>query len=447
MRCAGVLRSFCPNIDLGLRDVEAPSISIVVNILLINHHAGGPAWGMEERPHGLAREWVKLGHEVTIAAASYSHHRSVQPEVSGAITTQACDGIKYRWYATPEYGGDGVARMRNVRAFLTAVGGDVEYLSTTPKPDVVIAASTYPQDIKVAKKIARACHALLVVEINSLWSLALMALAGKSRLHPQTLFGAAAERSAYRDADLVVSTLPKVHGYMHSRGLDLMKLHVMPTGVSTENWAAKAQDPLRADVVAAIERARTKGYTLVDYAGSMGLHNTIDTLLDAAELLRHERFAFVLVGDGSERERLHRRSKDAKLGAALFLPTLPRAQIPAFLAAIDMAYVGHKRSQVYEHGIASDKVMDCMVSGCVVLHAAQEGNDLVREAECGMMVPPGDATAVARGLRQLALLTRRERVAMGTRGQAYVQAHHTYQRVALRYVEVLEQTLERRQAT
>ena len=47
-----------------------------MNILLINHYAGTPALGMEYRPYYLAREWVRLGHRVTIIAAAYSHYRA-----------------------------------------------------------------------------------------------------------------------------------------------------------------------------------------------------------------------------------------------------------------------------------------------------------------------------------------------------------------------------------
>ena len=53
-----------------------------MNILLINHYAGGPIYGMEYRPYYLSREWVKMGHKVTILGASYSHLRQMQPNVT-----------------------------------------------------------------------------------------------------------------------------------------------------------------------------------------------------------------------------------------------------------------------------------------------------------------------------------------------------------------------------
>ncbi|HMN57678.1 MAG TPA: glycosyltransferase family 4 protein [Ottowia sp.] len=47
-----------------------------MNILLINHYAGSPRHGMEFRPYYLAREWVRMGHQVQLVAGSYSHIRA-----------------------------------------------------------------------------------------------------------------------------------------------------------------------------------------------------------------------------------------------------------------------------------------------------------------------------------------------------------------------------------
>ena len=52
-----------------------------MNILYIDHYAGSLTMGMEFRPYYFTREWVKLGHKVSIIAGDYSHLRKKNPNV------------------------------------------------------------------------------------------------------------------------------------------------------------------------------------------------------------------------------------------------------------------------------------------------------------------------------------------------------------------------------
>ena len=404
-----------------------------MNILLINHYAGSPALGMEYRPYYLAREWVRAGHRVQIVAADFSHVRSRQP-IAGDETI---DGIAYRWLQTPPYQGNGAGRVWNIWRFLSQVWRQSARLVREFKPDAVIASSTYPMDIWVARRIARKAGARLVFEVHDLWPLSPIELSGMSPKHPFIRLCQAAEDAAYRDADVVVSMLPKVQGHMADHGLDLSKLHIVPNGITPEDWQHQAA-PLRDDVARAIAAQRAAGRTVVGYAGSMGLPNALDVLLDAAALLRDQPIAVVLVGDGHERARLKQRVADQGLTQVTLLPPIPKAQIPAFLAQIDIAYIGWQRVPIYRFGIAPNKLMDYMMAGCAVLHSVEAGNDPVAESGCGLTVAPENPQAVVDGLRRLAALPAAERLAMGERGRAFVLAHHSYPVLAQRFIAAMQ---------
>ncbi|MFO1292870.1 MAG: glycosyltransferase family 4 protein [Rubrivivax sp.] len=403
-----------------------------MNILYLNHYAGSPALGMEYRPYYLAREWVRLGHRVLIVAADHSHVRARQP----APGEETIDGIAYRWIATPAYRGNGLARMRNILAYLGALWRQGRALARGFAPDVVIASSTYPLDIWPARRIARLAAAKLVHEVHDLWPLSPIELSGMSRRHPFALLCQLAEDTACREADAVVSMLPCVHEHMARRGLDAARLHIVPNGITPDEWQGEPP-PLAPEAAAAVERARAAQRIVVGYAGSMGRPNALDTLLDAAQLLRDEPFAFVLVGDGHERARLAQRIADEGLANVALLPPIPKAQVPALLARIDIAWIGWQRQPIYRFGIAPNKLMDYMMARCAVLHAVQAGNDPVAEAGCGLTVAPESGAASAEGLRRLAALPAAERRAMGERGRAFVLAHHTYPVLARRFLEAV----------
>ena len=407
-----------------------------MRLLLVNHYAGSLRHGMEFRPFYLAREWTRLGHAVLVVAASQSHLRSVAPRVQGASTPEQIDGVDYLWLRTPAYRGNGAGRVFNIAAFCLRLAARARQLARDFRPDVVIASSTYPMDIWPARRVARLAGAKLVHEIHDLWPLSPIELGGMSPRHPFIRVCQAAEDTACRDADVVVSMLPRVHEHLRARGLDLRKLHIVPNGVFAAEWS-EAAAPLDAALAAHIGEVHAQRRMVVVYAGAHGIANALDSLLDAAALLRSERFAFVLVGDGAERARLAARvASEALTNVRLFEP-IAKAQIASLLARADIAYIGLQRVPIFRFGIAPNKLMDYMMGGCAVLCAIEAGNDPVAEAGCGITVEPESAPAIADGLRRLAALSPAERRAMGARGRAYVQRHHDWPVLARRFVEAV----------
>jgi glycosyltransferase involved in cell wall biosynthesis len=394
---------------------------------------------MEYRPYYLAREWVRMGHQVLVLAASHSHVRSRQPQAGG----QTLDGIAYCWYETPAYAGNGFGRLRNIWAFCRHVAKDADILAREFAPDVVIASSTYPMDVWVARKVARLAQAKLVYEVHDLWPLSPIELSGMSPWHPFALLCQKAENDAYRDADLVVSMLPKVQQHMAAHGLDLSKLHIVPNGITLDEWDESQAPGLQAEIAAHIATQRAAGKLVVGYAGSHGLPNALDVLLDAAKLLQAQGSAgqpplhIVMVGGGHEKARLAARVRAEGIANVAMFDAIPKAQIPALLAAFDVAYIGWQRTPIYRFGIAPNKLMDYMMARRPVLHSVEAGNDPVAEAGAGLTVPPEDAQAVADGLRRLAALSPQERADMGERGRAFVLAHHTYPVLARRFIEAV----------
>ncbi|WP_067065703.1 glycosyltransferase family 4 protein [Roseateles chitosanitabidus] len=403
-----------------------------MKLLLINHYAGSPKHGMEYRPFYLAREWVKAGHQVLILGASYSHVRTTQPDPGMARMS----GVNYHFYETPEYQGNGMGRVKNIWSFCRQVWKDADILAREFEPDVVIASSTYPMDVWVARRIARLAKAKLVYEVHDLWPLSPIELSGMSPRHPFAMLCQKAENDAYRDADVVVSMLPKVHGHMAEHGLDLNKLHIVPNGITLDEWSEHGE-PLDAAVQAHLVALRAAGRTVVGYAGSMGEPNALDVLLDAAKLVKDRPMSFVLVGGGHLREKLEARVRDEGLTNVAMFPPIPKAQIPSLLKGFDIAYIGWQRTPIYRFGIAPNKLMDYMMAKRPVLHSVEAGNDPVAEAGAGLTVAPQDAKAVADGLLRLAAVPAAEREAMGERGRAFVLANHTYPVLAQRFIDAV----------
>ena len=73
----------------------------------------------------------------------------------------------------------------------------------------------------------------------------------------------------------------------------------------------------------AVAASRAAGSAIVGYAGSHGVPNALDTLLDVADRLRVRPVDFLLVGDGHEKARLVARAREMGLGSVRFLDPVP----------------------------------------------------------------------------------------------------------------------------
>ena len=407
-----------------------------MKILIINHYSGSPSLGMEYRHFYLAREFKKLGHEVCIVASAYSHLRREQPNKNAlGVRINSHDGIDHIWLGGCNYSSNGIRRMLNMLGFSLALRSHAKAIATLWKPDVVYASSPHPLQSYGAVKLARLARAQFIFEIRDLWPLSLVELAGVPPSHPVARLFDHAERYGCRHADAVISLLPAVAEYMTSlRDVPLSKLHIIPNGISPDDWRGEAPT-ITNDLVAHIEAEKGRGHLLVGYTGAHGLPNALDVLLDAAALLKDQPISFVLVGDGHEKTRLlHRVVCEGLSNVKIFSP-ISKEQIPQLLQQFDVAYIGWRRQPLYRFGIAPNKLMDYMMAAIPILHAVEAGNDPVAEAGCGLTVEPENPQAVADGICRLLALSSEERKAMGQRGRAFVLEHHTYPVLARRFLK------------
>ena len=138
-------------------------------ILIINHYAS-PGFG---RHFQLARELVRRGHTVTIAASSF--RRKTREQRSGE---QTVSGVKFIFVPTSPYQGNGVGRILNMIQFALRVPGCLPRGYT---PDLVIGSSVHPLAWSAAEKIARRAGAPFIAEVRDLWPQTLIDMGAMGR--------------------------------------------------------------------------------------------------------------------------------------------------------------------------------------------------------------------------------------------------------------------------
>jgi len=407
-----------------------------VNILLINHYAGSLRHGMEYRPFYLGRQWSRMGHQVAVVAASFSHLHVKRPDIKGPLTEETIEGVRYFWLKTPSYHGNGASRAINVLAFATRLRWYRGKLLRRFRPDAVIASSPHPMIIYGARAIAGKAAAKLVFEVRDLWPLTLVEIGAMSPRHPFVLLMGMAERTAYRSADRVVSLLPKADSHMREHGMEPGKFAYVPNGVQASHWQVdpSAVPEEHADTLA---RLKDAGKFVVGYLGAHGPANALEALLSAAREVDADNHAFVLVGQGPEKEALREKADRLGLRHVHLLPPVPRSAVPAVLDGFDALYIGLRNSPLFRFGVSPNKLMDYMMAAKPVICAIEAGNNLVSESGCGVSCVPGCPEAIADAVCDIAGRPPVQREEMGRRGREYVMRHHDYRRVADDFLRAL----------
>jgi glycosyltransferase involved in cell wall biosynthesis len=390
---------------------------------------------MEFRPFYFAREWVRAGHQVEIAAGSYSHIRARNPAMGRPLRREVLDGVTYRWLWTPCHRGNGAGRVLNIAVFLGWLMLLAPWYGLWKRPQVVIASSTYPLDIVPARLIAWLAGARLLYEVHDLWPLSPIELGGMSPAHPFIRVMQWGEDYACRHCDVCVSLLPAALNHLKSHGLDGRKYLHVPNGVDLDEWDSQ-REPLPAGHLERLASLRARRPFLLGYLGTHGLANALDTLLDAALLTKDSPVGYVLIGSGPDKERLTRRALELGLEeSVLFLDPVGKRQVPAALAELDALYIGLQRQPLFRFGISPNKIFDYMMAGRPVINGVEGGNDPVAEAGCGLSVPAENPAALARAILRLHAMSAAERRELGRNGRAFVEERHQIKDLAARMLQ------------
>ncbi len=396
---------------------------------IVNQYAGSQIHGMELRHYYLAKEMIKQGHTVCIISGSYSHLFSVQPKITQRFTPEIIEGIQYVWVECPSYKSSvSIGRIWNMLVFAWRL-----YFfetNTLPKPDAVLVSSPSLFPIHPVKRWTDRFHAKLFFEVRDIWPLTLQYLGGLKSWHPLIIFMQAFENFAYKNSDRVISLLPSAFIHMESKGMLSKKFFYLPNGIFLEQALRKVS-------ISDSTKMKLPNGFIVGYTGSIGVANAMDYLLEAASILRKEtNIYFVIVGNGSEKDRLQTLAKD--LPNVTFMDPVPKDQLQDLLQFFSVCYLGWNDEPLYRFGISANKIFDYMYSGKPILHSSNTAMDPIIASGSGISVKAQSSTEIAEAILKFYSMSPESRNEMGEKGKSYVVSHHNYELLASNLIHLIK---------
>lgn len=267
-----------------------------------------------------------------------------------------------------------------------------------PRPDVIIATS--PQFFcGWAGAIVQWLRRIpFVLEVRDIWPESITAVgAMKAGLAVRILQWL--EKRLYKSADHIVAVGKGYRDNVCSKVEMQDRISVIYNGVDGEHFQPQPRDEEFLSLYGMQDRF------VCAYVGTIGMAHGLETVLDTAEMLKDEGrtdIGFLLVGDGARRQWLEDDAKQRELSDLVrFTGRLDKSEMPRVLASCDTLLVHLRECDLFSTVIPS-KIFESMAMERPIIMGVQgESADIVRDANAGVEMIPGNADSLKECLERL----------------------------------------------
>ncbi|CAM5549472.1 glycosyltransferase involved in cell wall biosynthesis [Aquamicrobium terrae] len=379
------------------------------------------------------REWVAAGHDVTVITSA--------PNFPAG---KLFEGYRNRVFARETVAGIEVVR---VWSYISANEGflrrTLDYASfmaaatpaslAVPRPDIVIATSPQFFTACAGYLASRLRGVPFVFELRDLWPDSIRAV-GALRQEPLLAGLEKLELFLYRKAAMIVAVTNSFKHRLADRGIDPAKIHVVTNGADLRLFRPRSRD------TQLVRQLGLGGKFVAGYIGTHGLAHGLETLLEAARLLRSEGrddIHLLFLGNGARKAALHARAREMALPNVTFLDTVPRSEVARYWSLLDASVIHLRKADLFSTVIPS-KLFESMAMGIPVLHGVRgESAAIVEREGAGLTFEPENAWQLRDRLVELS----RDRQLAGRLGANGVRAAGRYDRrhLAARMLGLVEQ--------
>src|ERR1051325_6113328 len=295
-----------------------------LRITFLSHYFPPEVGAPQIRMFELARQLVAAGESVTVVTAFPNYPTGVVHDgYRGRFAMEEeMDGVRVlrRWvFATPNTGF--FKRQLNHLSFVVTSLTALRALGPT---DVIFVQSP-PLFIGLAAVMfSRLKHAPFVFNVSDIWPQSAIEL-GMLNNRLAIWLAEKLEWHLYKRACRVTVPTPGMRERLVERGLSPEKVVLLTNGVDTHVYQPAPPDPKLADELG------LNGHKIFLYAGTHGLSQGLDVILEAAKRTTDDDVVYVLAGEGADKEALVEKAKAEGIDNVRFLPNQPQSAMPGLL--------------------------------------------------------------------------------------------------------------------
>lgn len=401
-----------------------------MKVLYFHQHFSTPTGSTGIRSYAMARKLVERGHAVTMVCGSYDGGRTgLIGEFQRGHRQGMVDGIRVIEFDLAYSNQDRF--IKRIGLFLSFALRSVR-LALTQQYDVVFATTT-PLTAGIPAIFARWLRGKrFVFEVRDLWPELPREM---GVIKSPILLGvmSALEWVSYRSAHRLIGLSPGIVNGIARRGVPRERIAMIPNGCDLAIFGNKTE-PWRPPGVRETD-------LMAVFTGTHGIANGLNAVLDAAaELKRRGRddIKIVLIGQGKLKGALQTRAEAEGLTNVVFCAPVDKQKLAGLMASTDIGLQILANVPAFYYGTSPNKFFDYIASGVPVLNNYPGWlAELIRDHECGIVVPPDDAAGFADALERAAE-ERGQLLLMGANARRLAVLEFDRDQLASRFVDWLE---------
>lgn len=402
-----------------------------MRILLIHQYyleEGDPGGS---RFNEMTQVWAERGHQVTVVCGMLNYLTGKIPEKYNGFRKHESiyyNGVRViRAKVGSGYNASFFKRLLNLFSFVYY--GLLAVRKESDNHDVIIATSPPLFVGYMAYRLSQKLNIPYVFEVRDLWpESAISTGVLKSPLIIKLSFWL--EKLSYNHASLINVLTPAFKKILiNDKKIPEDKIIYIPNAVdfSVAESSKNLDIPLIKDL-------RNRFDFLAVYIGAHGVANHLEQVLETAKLVKEEKIAILLIGDGMRKIELKEQAAKEKIANVIFIDSVPKRDVYAYISQVDVGISCLQKNNTFK-SVYSNKTFDYMAcSKPVVMAIDGISRELIEKAKCGLYAEPENAGEIASVLiryKNDCDLHRRH----GINGYAYVKKYFDRMNLANSYIE------------